>query len=76
MEDHLLTSFGTHLKSLRLERSFSQEQLALKADMDRTYVSGIERGQRNVSLINLFKLASALDIPAKQLLDFTVEGSL
>ncbi|UML93478.1 helix-turn-helix domain-containing protein [Shewanella xiamenensis] len=76
MEDHLLTSFGTHLKSLRLERAFSQEQLALKADMDRTYVSGIERGQRNVSLINLFKLASALDIPAKQLLDFTVEGSL
>jgi transcriptional regulator with XRE-family HTH domain len=73
MEDLLLIKFGSHLKHLRLQKSFSQEQLALKADMDRTYISGIERGRRNVSLINIFKLAKALDIPATQLLDFIVE---
>lgn len=73
MDDHLLALFGSHLKRLRLNKAFSQEQLALKADMDRTYVSSIERGQRNISLINIFKLAKALDIPAKQLLDFFVE---
>jgi transcriptional regulator with XRE-family HTH domain len=69
MEDQILISFGIHFKSLRVLKGLSQEQLALKADLDRTYISGIERGKRNVSLINIVKLASALGLSPKQLLD-------
>jgi transcriptional regulator with XRE-family HTH domain len=70
MEDLILVSFGAYFKSLRVAKGLSQEQLALKADLDRTYISGIERGKRNVSLINIVKLASALELSPKQLLDF------
>lgn len=73
MEDLILVSFGMHFKSLRVTKGLSQEQLALKADLDRTYISGIERGKRNVSLVNLVKLASALELLPKQLLDFKVK---
>ena len=48
MEDLILVSFGSYFKSLRVNKGLSQEQLALKADLDRTYISGIERGKRNV----------------------------
>jgi transcriptional regulator with XRE-family HTH domain len=72
-EVNLLKTFGLHLKSLRREKSLSQEELALIASLDRTYISGIERGLRNVSLINLFKIAEALELPAYQLLDFKLE---
>ncbi|MGI2000709.1 transcriptional regulator [Shewanella sp. 11B5] len=70
MEDLILVSFGAYFKSLRVSKGLSQEQLALKADLDRTYISGIERGKRNVSLINIVKLAEALELSPKQLLDF------
>ncbi|MBB1382205.1 helix-turn-helix domain-containing protein [Shewanella frigidimarina] len=70
MEDLILVSFGAYFKSLRVSKGLSQEQLALKADLDRTYISGIERGKRNVSLINIVKLAEALELYPKQLLDF------
>lgn len=74
-EAKILSSFGGHLKKMRVAKSYSQEQLAAFADLDRTYISGIERGQRNVSLINLIKLSIALNIPAKQLLDFDIESN-
>ena len=62
-----LVAFGLHLKKLRMDLSLSQQQLGLLADLDRTYISGIERGVRNVSLINLFKIAKALNIPVANL---------
>ena len=74
MEDNLLCEFGLHIKRLRTELGLSQETLALKAELDRTYISGIERGKRNVSLVNLFKLADALTLPAPQLLAFARGG--
>ncbi|WP_299796667.1 helix-turn-helix transcriptional regulator [uncultured Shewanella sp.] len=74
MDDQLLAAFGAHIKKLRLSNSLSQEQLALRADIDRTYISGIERGKRNVSVINLFKIADALNIPASTLLDFKADN--
>ncbi len=74
MEDALLKAFGVHLKTLRAQRAISQEALALKAGLDRTYISGVERGLRNVSLINLKKLSVALGLSLSELMDF-VESS-
>lgn len=73
-EAKILSLFGVHIKRIRTAKGYSQEQLAGVADLDRTYISGIERGQRNVSLMNLVKLAKALDVPTQQLLDFDMEG--
>ncbi len=70
MEEQLLKSFGKHVKAIRLSQNISQEELALKADLDRTYISGIERGLRNVSLINIVKLANALNISVTAIVDF------
>lgn len=62
-----LLQFGLHLKKLRLARGLSQEQLGMIAELDRTYISGIERGVRNVSLANIFRIAKALDVPVAAL---------
>jgi transcriptional regulator with XRE-family HTH domain len=62
-----LVAFGQHLKQLRQEKGLSQEQLGLIAELDRTYISGIERGVRNVSLANIFKIAKALDVESAEL---------
>ena len=67
MANPQLQEFGLHLKKLRLERGLSQEQLGLIAELDRTYISGIERGVRNVSLTNIFKIAKALDVESAEL---------
>ena len=67
MADKDLLAFGQHLKQLRLKQGLSQEQLGLIAELDRTYISGIERGVRNVSLSNIFRIAKALDLPASVL---------
>lgn len=54
--------FGKNLKRLRLEKGISQESLALSADMDRTYIPSIEKGERNVSITVVEKLANALNV--------------
>ena len=71
MENQDLIQFGLRLKNLRMERGLSQEQLGLIAELDRTYISGIERGIRNVGLINIFRIARALNILPAQL--FSIE---
>ena len=54
--------FGNNLKRLRLEKGISQESLALSADLDRTYIPSIEKGERNVSITVVEKLANALNV--------------
>lgn len=60
-------AYGAAIRELRAERGISQEALAHAADLDRTYVSGIERGLRNPSLTNLLKLADALGVKVSEL---------
>ena len=59
--------FGTRLRGLREQRGLSQEALAFRAGLHRTYVSSAERGERNVSLVNLDRLASALGVPLREI---------
>lgn len=73
MANQLLIGFGLHLKKLRLERSLSQERLGMIAELDRTYISGIERGVRNVSLTNIFRIAQALNVSAAELFQLDAE---
>lgn len=62
--------FGKKLAELRKERGWSQEQLALESGLARSYVGGVERGQRNIALLNICRLADTLDVPASRLMDF------
>ena len=59
-QDDIKVRFGQRLAQLRRERGWSQEELAEEAGLHRTYISSTERGQRNVSLVNIDKLAHAL----------------
>jgi transcriptional regulator with XRE-family HTH domain len=63
------TVFGKTVRSLREERGYSQEELAERAGLHRNYVGGVERGERNVALENIVKLAGALAIRTKDLFD-------
>jgi len=65
----ILKSFGTRVRDLRTSKRISQERLAELADLHRTYIGSIERGERNLSLCNIVKIARALDISVKELFD-------
>lgn len=54
--------FGEKVKLLRTQKGWSQEKLALEADLDRTYIPGIEKGERNVSITVIQKIADALKV--------------
>lgn len=60
--------FANNLRRLRVERELSQEELAARAGLDRTYVSSVERGRRNISVDNIHHLAEALDTTPAELL--------
>lgn len=65
--DHRRVAFGNRVRALRASRNLSQENLAETASLHRTYVSSVERGQRNIGLDNIFSLADALGVPAAEL---------
>ncbi len=68
-----LAAFGLRIKLLRVSRSWSQEQLAEAAGMHRTFIGQVERGQRGLNVLGLWRLAGAFNIPIGDL--FTdVEG--
>lgn len=64
----LLHHFGSRLKELRTQRNISQEYLANCCQFDRTYISGLERGIRNPSLVCILQLAHGLNIEAEKLI--------
>ena len=61
--------FGKKVKALRIEKGWSQERLALAADLDRTYLPSIEKGERNVSIRVIEKIAKALNVKIATLFD-------
>lgn len=65
--DDACTAFGMKLRKVRLAAGISQEELASRANLDRTYVSGCERGKRNPSLKTIDKLAKALNVNLMEL---------
>jgi transcriptional regulator with XRE-family HTH domain len=68
VRNHELTRFGSRIRELRLLKGLSQEDLADLAGLHRTYIGGIERGERNVAFLNIVRLAKALEIPLSDLM--------
>ena len=72
--DDIRVAFGQRVRLLRKRGNLSQEQLAFKSGLDRTYVGGVERGERNISIINVEKIARALDVSSKDLFDHEADA--
>jgi transcriptional regulator with XRE-family HTH domain len=64
-----LKKFGERVRALRQKLDWSQEELAHRCQLDRSYIGGVERGERNVSLVNIYKIAKAMDVPACKLFE-------
>jgi transcriptional regulator with XRE-family HTH domain len=60
-------AFGKRVRELRTQRELSQEELAHRAELHYTYIGGIERGERNPALVNIARLANALDVSLAEL---------
>jgi transcriptional regulator with XRE-family HTH domain len=68
-------TFGSALRRIRQQRGYSQEELAARSGLHRTYVGAVERGERNISLLNIWKLAAALECTPADLLGSTAADS-
>jgi transcriptional regulator with XRE-family HTH domain len=68
-EQNFLEQIGNKIREYRIEANLSQEKLAFECGLDRTYIGSVERGERNISAINLRKIANALKIKVINLLD-------
>ena len=69
-EEALCKAFGEHLAKIRRELGWSQERLALEAGLARSYVGDVERGLRNIALVNIFKIADTLNVDVTTLFKF------
>ena len=67
--DRFLAAFGSRVRAIRISIALSQEELAQRAGIDRTYVGGVERGERNLSLLNIKRLADALGVHPRELFE-------
>lgn len=68
MKSEILIQFGNRVKELRKAQNMSQEDLADAAGLHRTYIGMIERAEKNITLVNIEKIAKALDTPINKLL--------
>jgi transcriptional regulator with XRE-family HTH domain len=64
----ILIKFGNRVRGLRKEKEISQEELAHRADLHRTYIGMIERAEKNITLLNIEKIAKALEVKIEELL--------
>jgi len=58
---------GLRIKELRKKEGISQQELSFRSDLDRTYITQVENGKRNISIVNIGKIANALNISIKEL---------
>lgn len=69
MKNDISIAFGNKVRQERLKQRLSQEELAEKAELHRTYIGMIERAEKNITLVNMYKIAKALNIKLRDLLD-------
>jgi len=69
MKNLIKRQFGLRVRTLRLEKGISQEELADRADLHRTFIGRIERGETNVTLLNIHKIAKGLDVTPASLME-------
>ena len=67
LKKKILVIFGQKIREVRKDKGFSQEELAHKADLHRTYIGMIERAEKNITLLNIEKIANALETSIKEL---------
>jgi transcriptional regulator with XRE-family HTH domain len=67
-EQNTLKQLGNRIRDLRIEIDLSQEKLAFACDLDRTYIGSVERGERNISILNIVKISNALGVNPQELL--------
>jgi transcriptional regulator with XRE-family HTH domain len=65
---NILVYFGQRVREVRKDKGLSQEELAHKADLHRTYIGMIERAEKNITLINIEKIANALEVDINNLI--------
>lgn len=63
----ITTKLGERIKQIRLSKGISQEKFALSIEMDRTYYASVENGKRNISIVNIEKIARGLEITLEEL---------
>lgn len=68
LDNKILKIFGANVRIYRRALNFSQEELALRANLHRTYIGMIERAEKNITLINMEKIANALNVQIENLL--------
>ena len=67
MKKDILKEFGKKIQKIRKEKKLSQEELGFKANLHRTYIGMIERGEKNITLKNIYKLSKALKTDIKDI---------
>jgi transcriptional regulator with XRE-family HTH domain len=68
-QDPILVALGNTIRRIRLEKGISQEKLALLAEVDRSYVGRVERGDNNVAVLTLARLVNAMGVTMKDVMD-------
>ena len=68
-KNEVLVRFGNKVRELRKKNGFSQEELSFKANVHRTYIGMIERAEKNITLVNIEKIANALGVNINDLFD-------
>ena len=69
MKKDINEEVGLNIRRIREKRGFSQEKLAALADIHRVYMGQVERGEKNIGVVNLEKIAKALEVPTRFLVD-------
>jgi transcriptional regulator with XRE-family HTH domain len=64
----IVIAFGERVRKLRKEKGISQEELSFRADLHRTYIGMIERGEKNITIVNIEKIAKALEVSIDKLM--------